>query len=86
MLGESRIATAEGPPIFGSNHVHHGMTLRSDRRPLFGTTVKRPVVSPGGSEQIDLFGAKLTASRQTAAGAHEADTDRKAVTAAEYGT
>jgi hypothetical protein len=35
-----------------------------------GTTVKRPVVSLGGSAQVDLFGAKLTASRQTAAGAH----------------
>jgi hypothetical protein len=40
----------------------------------------------GGSVQIDLSGAKLTASGQTAAGAHQADTDRKAVTAARYGT
>jgi hypothetical protein len=41
------------------------------RRTLFGTTVKRrPVVSSGGSVQIDLFGANLTASRQTATGAH----------------
>jgi len=36
MLGESRIATAEGRPIFGSNHVYHGMTMCSARRPLFG--------------------------------------------------
>jgi hypothetical protein len=56
------------------------------QRPDIGTAVKRPVVSPGGSVQIDLSGAKLTASGQAAAGAHQADTDRKAVTAARYGT
>jgi hypothetical protein len=32
MLGDARIATAEGRPMFGSSHPHHGMTMRSAQR------------------------------------------------------
>lgn len=62
------------------------MVCAKRMRPHIGMTVKRPAVRPGGSAQIDLFGAKLTASRQTTAGAHQADTDRNVVTGTGYGT